>query len=66
MLNSYLYDLNPVLSDLFITSVYVFILGFLSFYAMTDYFKARKGVQGGAERRPCGTDSAYGQTAAIG
>jgi uncharacterized membrane protein YfcA len=43
MLNRYLYDLNPVLSDLFITSVYVFILGFLSFYALTDYFKARRG-----------------------
>ncbi|KJS00523.1 MAG: membrane protein [Desulfobulbaceae bacterium BRH_c16a] len=43
MLNRYLYDLNPVLSDLFITMVYVFILGFLSFYALTDYFKARRG-----------------------
>ncbi len=43
MLNRYLYDLNPVLSDLFITSVYVFILGFLSFYALMDYFKARRG-----------------------
>lgn len=43
MLNRYLYDLNPVLSDLFITVVYVFILGFLSFYALSDYFKARRG-----------------------
>ena len=43
MLNRYLYDLNPVLSDLFITTVYVFILGFLSFYAMADYWSARKG-----------------------
>ncbi len=43
MLNRYLYDLNPVLSDLFITTVYVFILGFLSFYAMADYWTARKG-----------------------
>jgi hypothetical protein len=42
-LNRALYDANPVLSDLFITSVYVFILGFLSFYALTDYFKARRG-----------------------
>ncbi len=46
MLNRYLYDLNPVLSDLFITAVYVLILGFLSFYAMLDYFKARKGAVG--------------------
>ncbi len=43
MLNRYLYDLNPILSDLFITSVYVFMLGFLAFYAMADYLKARRG-----------------------
>ena len=43
MLNRYLYDLNPVLSDMFITAVYVIILGFLSFYALLDYFQARKG-----------------------
>ena len=46
-LNRWLYDLNPVLSDLFITSVYVFILGFLSFYALMDYFKARRGEAAG-------------------
>lgn len=44
MLNRYLYDLNPVLSDLFITTVYVFMLGFLSFYAMADYLRARRGM----------------------
>jgi uncharacterized protein len=49
MLNRYLYDLNPVLSDLFITSVYVFILGFLSFYALMDYFKARRGNMASSE-----------------
>ena len=59
MLNRYLYDLNPVLSDLFITSVYVFILGFLSFYALADYFKARRGEavskkQAGEEIPPMG------------
>ena len=60
MLNRWLYDLNPVLSDLFITSVYVFILGFLSFYALMDYFKARRGeatgkkVSGGEEIPPMG------------
>jgi uncharacterized membrane protein YfcA len=60
MLNRWLYDLNPVLSDLFITSVYVFILGFLSFYALNDYYSARKGeasgkkVSGGEEIPPMG------------
>lgn len=46
-LNRALYDYNPVMSDLFITSVYVFILGFLSFYALMDYFKAKRGEASG-------------------
>jgi len=40
-LNRLLYDMNPVLSDMFITIVYVFILGFLSFYAVIDVVKAK-------------------------
>ena len=54
MLNRYLYDLNPVLSDLFITAVYVVILGFLSFYALADYFTARRGEAAG-KRSPAKT-----------
>ncbi len=50
MLNRYLYDLNPVLSDLFITAVYVVILGFLSFYALADYFTARRGEAAGKSK----------------
>ncbi|HBT96337.1 MAG TPA: hypothetical protein DEB25_01125, partial [Desulfobulbaceae bacterium] len=42
MLNRHLYDLNPVLSDMFITLVYVALLAFLSFYAVGDVLKARK------------------------
>jgi uncharacterized protein len=56
MLNRYLYDLNPVLSDMFITTVYVFILGFLSFYAMNDYLRARKGEKDAANKRGPATD----------
>ena len=41
-INRTLYEINPVLSDTFITTVYVFILGFLGFYGMADYFKSRK------------------------
>ncbi|MBI9090656.1 MAG: sulfite exporter TauE/SafE family protein [Desulfobacterium sp.] len=37
LLNRYLYELNPVLSDAFISSVYVFMLGFLGIYALTDF-----------------------------
>jgi uncharacterized protein len=38
MLNRTLYELNPVLSDAFITTVYVFMLGFLGFYSLMDFF----------------------------
>jgi hypothetical protein len=41
-LNRLIYDYNPVLSDLFISLVYVFLLGFLGFYSMTDFLKLRK------------------------
>lgn len=38
-INRALYDLNPVLSDMFITLIYVFMLGFLAFYAMMDWYR---------------------------
>jgi hypothetical protein len=42
-INRALYDKNPVLSDAFITTIYVFMLGFLAFYALNDWAKtARK------------------------
>jgi uncharacterized membrane protein YfcA len=41
-LNRTLYEMNPVLSDAFITTIYVFILGFLGFYGMSDYFRTRR------------------------
>lgn len=43
-INRTLYEINPVLSDAFITTTYVIILGFLGFYGMADYFKSRKAV----------------------
>jgi hypothetical protein len=45
MINRTLYELNPVLSDAFITTVYVFMLGFLGFYSLADFFKSRKRQQ---------------------
>ena len=42
VLNRVLYEINPVLSDAFITTVYVIMLGALGFYALTDFLKARK------------------------
>jgi len=43
VINRVLYNINPVLSDAFITTVYSGMLGFLGLYAMTDYLRARKG-----------------------
>lgn len=48
LINRVLYEINPVLSDTFITTVYAFMLGFLGIYAMTDFLKARKAAAGGA------------------
>ncbi|MDW7772401.1 MAG: sulfite exporter TauE/SafE family protein [Desulfobulbaceae bacterium] len=41
-INRTLYEKNPVLSDAFITTVYVIMLGFLGFYAMADYLRSRR------------------------
>ena len=48
LINRVLYEINPVLSDAFITTVYAGMLGFLGLYAMTDFLKARKAAAGGA------------------
>lgn len=41
-INRALYNINPVLSDAFITTVYTVMLGFLGFYGMFDYLNAKK------------------------
>ncbi len=41
-INRVLYEINPVLSDAFITTIYSLMLGFLGFYALFDFLKARK------------------------
>jgi uncharacterized membrane protein YfcA len=48
LVNRLLYEINPVLSDAFITTVYAGMLGFLGAYAMFDFFRARK-ASGGAD-----------------
>ncbi len=42
-LNRTIYDIDPALSDAFISIVYAVILLFLGTYAMMDYLKSRKG-----------------------
>jgi uncharacterized membrane protein YfcA len=41
VINRGLYELNPVISDAFITTIYSVMLGFLGFYALFDFLKAR-------------------------
>ncbi len=41
VINRVLYEINPVLSDAFITTVYALMLGFLGAYAMIDFLRAR-------------------------
>ncbi|MBG0775208.1 MAG: sulfite exporter TauE/SafE family protein [Desulfovibrionaceae bacterium] len=47
VINRALYEINPVLSDMFISLVYVVLLGFLGIYSMIDFLKLRKSDTGG-------------------
>jgi len=49
LINRALYEINPVLSDAFITTVYACMLGFLGTYAMIDFLKARKAEAGATQ-----------------
>jgi len=56
-LNRALYNYNPIMSDFVISSIYVVLLGFLGFFALSEYIKTRKtkgggDVHGGPEEMP--------------
>ncbi len=60
-INRALYEANPVLSDTFISLLYVLMLGFLGIYAMIDFLKLRKAggdidVHGGGEEGEAETE----------
>jgi hypothetical protein len=42
IINRFFYEINPVLSDAFITTIYALMLGFLGAYAMLDFLRARR------------------------
>lgn len=42
ILNRVIYNINPVLSDAFITTTYALMLGFLGLYALLDFLRAHK------------------------
>ncbi len=56
-LNRLLFEINPVLSDTFITTIYSLMLGFLGFYSMYDYLKSRRALKGAFRER---SDDAHG------
>ena len=58
VINRVLYEINPVLSDAFITTIYVLMLGGLGSYAMLDFLKARK-AGGGGDADGGGGEGAY-------
>jgi uncharacterized membrane protein YfcA len=45
VINRTLYEINPVLSDAFITTIYSLMLGGLGAYALADYLKARRSAK---------------------
>ncbi len=46
-INRVLYNMDPLLSEGFISLIYAVLLGFLGFYALFDFLKSRKGDGGG-------------------
>ncbi len=64
VINRAIYEINPVLSDTFISVVYVLLLGFLGIYSLADFLKLRKaGSQVGAHHgeSPHGAEVATGK-----
>jgi uncharacterized membrane protein YfcA len=66
VINRVLYDINPVLSDAFITTVYAAMLGFLGLYAMTDFLRARKAAAGDAAAHDAGAHGGKDEGAEMG
>ena len=48
-INKGLYNKDPLLSELFISSIYAVLLGFLGFYALFDFLKASRKPGGGGD-----------------
>jgi uncharacterized protein len=47
-INKALYNIDPLLSDTFISLIYAVLLGFLGFYALFDFIKSSRGEAGQA------------------
>ncbi|MBU1054281.1 MAG: sulfite exporter TauE/SafE family protein [Proteobacteria bacterium] len=49
VINRVIYDINPILSDAFITIIYVVMLGILGIYSLYDFLQARKSPNAGGD-----------------
>ncbi|MFH2046588.1 MAG: sulfite exporter TauE/SafE family protein [Pseudomonadota bacterium] len=49
VINRVIYDINPILSDAFITIIYVLMLGILGVYSLYDFLQARKSPSAGGD-----------------
>ena len=56
-INMALFRANPLLSEMFISTIYAVLLGFLGFYALFDFLKSSRGTSGGGDAHggPAGT-----------
>jgi len=63
-INRAIYYSNPILSDIFINIVYVTLLGFLGFFALSDYLRLRKRATAfdGGKARNGGFETSAGMT----
>jgi uncharacterized membrane protein YfcA len=66
VINRALYEVNPVLSDAFITTVYSLMLGFLGFYALSDFLRSRKAASAPPEFETAGGSGAKVEGADLG
>jgi uncharacterized membrane protein YfcA len=48
-INMALFRMSPLLSDMFISSIYAVLLGFLGFYALFDFLKSTRSASGGGD-----------------
>ena len=64
--NKTLYDTDPLLSEMFISSIYAVLLGFLGFYALFDFLSAsKKGETGSGHDAHGGSSGTTGLATAI-
>ncbi|MBQ7456974.1 MAG: sulfite exporter TauE/SafE family protein [Desulfovibrio sp.] len=55
-INKSLYNADPLLSELFISTIYAVLLGFLGFYALYDFLKTTRGQTAQVQQSGSGSD----------